>query len=910
MTIFFGLDIEDKPIPTPSNSSKGIFYCNPNDLANFLSAIFGLPKAGVGSAYLRLEQYRQAIYLHQKQHPSVLFFYTNSFNSDPFSTASDLLSRRDELIINGYNFDDLPDTPNRIQVLGAIEKCFQSIILSQGKSYFSFSDRWIHLLRLLPFQETPIEKVHLCEPKAILPAHIIKLLEILEQSGVEVIPVDFEVQASDTDLGKFQRRLFFPEATTEKSVLEQDGSLILIKGSNEAQLSRYIAVLKRKNPAFNPFCFIPGTCKALDYAFIQEGLPSFGIKSASLSRPSLQVLKLATSFLWKPIDPYKILEFASLQHKPLHPELALIIANHVSQQPGIKGDGWYAAINEFFRAFEQENNDAPSVVKEARFQYQFWFERNRYDSKGAAPKKEIKAIFEFIESWAYVKKKESAEFEDAFSKLAIQARKIIELLEALSEQYLRPIEIERILKTINEPAALSSVPPQTGHLDYTGKIGAVTSKVDQLLWWNFVDSEQDYFFSKWFKDEIDFLDSRNIKVISPNLQNAQNIWRKKHPVRLAQRQLLLIIPEKIEGRQVAHHSLMGNIEAFFKNVEAITFDISQRESREQLSRFFRLPEFHEIRQFIQSQPSPFLEIPGHFIDKLLKERQETPTSLEQLLYFPYQWFFRYILKITASPVQQIVGQKTLFGNLSHRLIENLMQEEFDHWEKDYFETWVENQLSALLQREGSTLLLYGKEAERINFINQVKYAVWSLIHLIKKNGWSVEATEKNLEGMCGLIPLKGRCDLILTKEKQKVIIDLKWGGHSYRINQIKNEEDLQLVIYSNFIREETGEWPHTSFYIISRGKMIARNRHAFSDIQVVPVKDEPIDQINQRILNRILATYEWRMKQIKEGKIEIRHKDTVLVLDDYYGGSLLNYLEMKKESPLFDDYKILIDLVC
>lgn len=57
------------------------------------------------------------------------------------------------------------------------------------------------------------------------------------------------------------------------------------------------------------------------------------------------------------------------------------------------------------------------------------------------------------------------------------------------------------------------------------------------------------------------------------------------------------------------------------------------------------------------------------------------------------------------------------------------------------------------------------------------------------------------------------------------------------------------------------------------------------------------------------ATYEWRMAQIAQGRIEIRCAQTRLDLEDAYGDALLDLLEMKQEDAMFDDYRVLVNLV-
>ena len=92
--------------------------------------------------------------------------------------------------------------------------------------------------------------------------------------------------------------------------------------------------------------------------------------------------------------------------------------------------------------------ERPELNKDAQKQYDFWFERRRYPLDGAAPKREVIQIYQFLHNWAqktYADNKNST-----LLVLAEQARRIVELLEALPEQRLGFLELERIVRTIYE----------------------------------------------------------------------------------------------------------------------------------------------------------------------------------------------------------------------------------------------------------------------------------------------------------------------------------------------------------------------------------------------------------------------------------------------------------------------------
>ena len=250
------------------------------------------------------------------------------------------------------------------------------------------------------------------------------------------------------------------------------------------------------------------------------------------------------------------------------------------------------------------------------------------------------------------------------------------------------------------------------------------------------------------------------------------------------------------------------------------------------------------------------------------------------------------------------------GNLSHRFFELLFHKENDtsNWDRNKVESWVDEQAPKLLAKEGAVLLMYGREPEKIAFLNRVKYAAWSLISMIQNNGWKVKATEEKLNGKFANIEMKGIADLVLERGKELAVIDLKWRGTARRQQIIKNEEDLQLVMYSRLLTEDD-QWAHTAYFILENGKMISRNDLAFKEaIPVDPSSDH--EEVNQRIYTQMEKTYQWRLQQLQSGKIEIRTKQTLDELEEYYDGEeLIELLEMRTENAVFDDYRTLINLI-
>ena len=869
----------------------GIWRLGPQGLIRFFEDSMGLGSPPDDTMYLRIEQFRQFLQLDLEAHSGA--FYQASFLADPFAVAEELLSRRDELLLAGWDFLPSDDTPERLAVLARLKA--REAGLAPG-----FSDRFDRVYQALGRRRLPVSILEAQQPSDLLPPVWQRLLGKLQELGVEVIYGENPAPCApvDSDLGRFQRLLCgFPPSEP----LEGDGSLIWICGKRDTDLAAFTAAWLRKHPEKQTTLLLAGPARSLDNALVLEGLPSLGLQSISLARPALQALKLVPVFLWEPLDPYKVMEFVSLSLKPLDEELAVHIARQMAQTPGVFSESWQQMLGQYFAALEAAGGD----VQAARATYRFWFERKRYDSQGSVPKPEAIAVFRYLSEWAYSLLRKG-EGSASLGILGAQAARIVELLEALPENTLTRLQLERIVRTIYEPAPIQLRPREAGSLPIASPPSALYEATDEMLWWHFAQTEPDYFFSHWSKKERRWLQAKGVETETPDFQNRLLVWQRKLPVFQTQKRLLLVQPALVEGREVQAHPLLADLEAGFGNTDAIHYDIDAEAGRA-APFLLPLPKFQDLPLQVLGKPHAFVKAPPHA--KLDLREAESFSSLETLLYYPYQWVFRHKLQLRQSDILSILDERPLYGNLAHRYFELLLQHpELPNWSATDIEAFIDALTPDLLHKEGATLLLYGREPEQIRLVRKVKRAAVRLIDLIQRNGWSVAATEKNIEGPFSNRTLKARADLLLQRPGELAVLDLKWSSAHYRENLIRNEEDLQLALYT-FLLQDAQLTVHSAYYILENERLIARNQAAFREVQAIsPGADQ--QEVCQRILTRIEATLQWRTHQLANGLIEVRSKQTYRELErSYRDDDMMSLLEMRTENAPFDEYKTLVNLL-
>jgi hypothetical protein len=942
MTILLGQTLSDaQTLPAAPVNVAEQAYMNPSGLLRYLEGFYALGAPAINREALRNEQYRQLLSAHLAMNEAEAGpepFYLASFTADQTATAQELLGRRDELIDAGYavHQEAGSDTPVRVRVLHELEA-----LLHDDRYEFrllpGLADRLRLLLSVLPEDRHPRLNILLNEPRHLLAPGVRRLLVALEELGDTVAPLPEPAPpVADNDLGRWQKMLGATEssggvrANKDNASLTGDGSLIILKARRETHIAAYLARLVKNNPEWRPGVLLTVRNQTLDNALLSEGMPSLGVPSTSLARPSLQVLKLVTTFLWKPMEVDRVMEFVSLVTKPLDWRLGQRIAVFLADTPGMFGPRWFAMLEGFFREMEEDRSWPKTRLEATRKQYETWFRRRRFDREAKVPKFDLRDLFNSLREWALEEfaelKKKNIE-NSGLLVLAAQALRAMELLDAQPETELSYLEVERLVRTVYEPAPTQFQHRESGALKTifapASALKTPTSpELEQLVWWDFIEHEPDYFFSRYYPEELEYLTAKGVVLNGPDEQNELSAWAQLRPVLHVRNQLVLCLPELVDGSLVEAHPLLGDLEAAFPEgaLDAITVNIDAAGESPAVLAGKTAPKFAEVPVNPLAGPVPQLKIdrPG----AILERDPETPTALEDLLYYPHKWVFRHQLKLKGTPILSIAGENRLRGNLGHLFIERLLNQikaDDKPYTREMVGGWINDNWRKLLENEGAVLLEYGQEPERVQFVRTMHYAAWSLVHYLQENGWRIRGSEEILEGELepmGGQPVKGRADLVLERDRngraEVAIVDLKWRGKTTFKNLLRNAKDVQLCLYAEFAiqdKDQPANTVHTAYFVIRDALMIARNELAFANIETVSGPEDAV-VVQRETLKKVRATYNWRWAQFHDGIVEVRCKDTLGDLEDLYldldHDSLL---EPGSEDARFDDYRSLIGLV-
>ncbi|MBP7184316.1 MAG: PD-(D/E)XK nuclease family protein [Saprospiraceae bacterium] len=892
MKLIFGLNIDDS---IHLSSSYPDYYFNPFQLIHYLEKIYNLPSINNDLKYIQIEWYRQSISEYTKQNPQS--FCVNSFNSDEFGTANYLFEMREELIVAGFDFERKYENPSeRISFYLAVEKLYNRVAAKSKYQIISMAQRKRNILNLLNDNEFPFVTITLIEPFHLLPPYWMSFFDILKLKGVEIIQHQNSKNHQHNDLSKIAALL--NANVLEKFTFKVDGSFFLIKSNRDTEMAKWLAQFCTLNKTFSPQIIIEKNHRTLESAIIAEGLPALGIKNASFSRPLLQMLKLVQSFLWRPLNPTQLLQFVTLPLKPLDFELAIVIAKQIANYPGLDNEFLKSSVENFFNSITDLEK-----LERLKLQYKWWFERKRFDINSFVPINEVIDLYAYILAWTFNTNDNSTADSASIKHLQLQIQRIIDVLEEYAQHsnFLSALQLERMISTIEEDAKMIFKEAEIGHYPFVLNAGAAFQSMEKRIWWQFEESRSDLKNDFWKKDCKLFFEKNNINFDSTENQILRNNFAELLAFNATTEQFILTFSDHAEGEKIYPNNILKKLESFCYNLNDITIDINNPNSFSKLAPFFQIPESEQIDLKPITKPKLSYTIPAYKPDS---SNVESFTSLKSLIYYPYQWYFNTCLLWKPTEIWKISSDMQLKGNLAHRIVQFLTKENYQSWTTEELYAWIENRIQYLLIREGAPLLMYGKEPERIKFINDLKYAIHSLLSSLRNDKWTIVANEKKIETSFWGMNLKGFIDLIIeNQDHQKCVIDLKWSSIQSKINEIKSNEDLQLVLYSKYISDDDTQVIPAAYYSLLDAKFATRYANLFSDVTIVKIDDDP-HSTSKLILEKLRKTIQWRNEQFNDGFLEVRHDDNIDDLDQHYD-NLLDLLELKPKSDKYCQFKVL-----
>jgi len=807
--------------------------------------------------------------------------------------AGFLLKQRDEIRWYMRDFKILASMGDRLKNFALVE---ENILANEIRS---FPDLYWEVNDALKLKPQLSFAIQLNENLELLPSYAKQLFSYLPDCGVEIIrPAEILPSAPEgSNLYLFQSQLINlvnDKAPDAFSFKKDDLSLVLYKTRFTTDASHELAgfLESHKN---EPWYLLrhPSDIQLEEVLYTERGTLS-AIKSEVSSLPLTQVLKSFCNLIWKPFDVEAVYEFLNLPLKPFPQRLARKLTESLLEAPGVNSIKWKGTLENYWGNYSQEDEQQKEQFKKEQRQYNWWFGQTLYEPTKGVQISDFITRLAWISEWA--SKRAQIQVDECimnlFNELADLCQEISELAQIIvKDEKLTHSDLNKLLDLVLKNRTQFT---QNYSRYSSGVKQNITAfrETEHLFWFNFSELWEDSNITDFlWKSEIDILGELGLIYFG-----------QKEAVRLMRyasaRKILSINKQLILSYSKYHGTNYNNPHSFWLYLKSLpqSFDVVNLIT-EQISL--------NAYQFIL--PIPLLKATGIInvtgLQNLLPREKESHSSISNLIYFPHLYLLEYVLGLRNRLQSSLVLDVILKGKIIHKFVEIALTDKIlmsIKIDKSRWMEWCDSNINSFIDQEAGLLNKSRYAIDRAVLRTQLYNSLFNLFDAISGDGWMVESIEAPFEKKFNdLTLLSGRTDIVLLKDDDRFIVDLKSGSSSYRETEIKDNADWQLLLYSYFGHE--GKIPASSAYFtIQKGEFIGRKNPGISHFK--EVRPKPDDEITySEMLSNLQVAIDIRIEQIQTGEIEFRNsQDAIESLPQNLG-----QIEMKSESNKFDNYLFL-----
>jgi hypothetical protein len=854
MKIIFGQALDGTELWTVNNSI-GDIVCGPLRLTEILETQLGLKRKSVSDVTRVLQFVKILEKLTGNKHR----FYSTSFEKDPLAVSEALLHWRDSLALAGWS--GMADGGSqRLYDLADVNAALKEAV-APGQP-----DRLMAVYEALSHRSHCIETIIVVDPPSSLP---LLWRNILTKLGAkfQMLEKQPEDKTSETDLAQIKAALF--SGSAEKIKLRKDGSVMQFSAYSEFTLAHMAAKLLRDVSKESHTLIAENDCTVLDDVLVAGDHASLGIHPASLARPIPQLLLLTLRLCWKPLNPLHLLEFLTHPNCPVEFHLRNELSRVMVECPGIGGPKWFATIEAVKKIYQTKPADeAKELFPRLEKDLADWIHISKYAPRTGTPGAEISGHCLRIAKWArhrLIHENEQGDSAKAslFQILATQAS---DLGEAVKDaKAVTQCELERLVRRVSGNGWSSPKIRELGHGHRVISPAACVESADTVLWWNFSEPERPA-LPHWTNSEVEDLQKHGAEIppATSILMAESTHWLK--PFLSARKKLVLFTSRQRNGEPVATHPLFSRLQAMVDGQFPTTYLDMELQRK-------RVPSAESVKHIALRTTRRWWKLKDgtHFGPR----SAESFSSAEKFIYSPYSWVLDYKAVLRPGVLSQfrMQSENVLHGNLLHRLLDLLVVGPLQKGalgaitETD-LKDCVERHWPTLLEQEGATLLLLGKQSEATALLDTAKRALWSLAQQLDAARIIEANTNVNFKADFIGGKLEGFVDLLIKNEQSGVaVVDLKSGRLEEKHKELQSNVHLQLAIYGFLHRQALGEWPAASYFILNSGRMLAQNKDYFPHAYSIPAKSRPSGL--ERCWNEFVEMWRYRRLLLDQGWIEL-----------------------------------------
>jgi len=728
---------------------------------------------------------------------------STSMTTDRWATASELLSRRDELLLSGW---DQQTTNHLPELLGDLARAARD----RTFVFPSTSDRLQRVVQALDDgQELP---AHECILGDDLPCWPQRWQAVLSRLTLE--PFD-EVTPSATE-GTALRHAQNVVRGGKASNIELDASLRHVQTLSQTTAVEFVAATLAESleqlDRTVILCEDDQLAMQLDACLHRYGVPTMGASACSSAHPVLQILPLSLALCWQPVDPQYLLDFLTLPICPIPRRAATRLATALTEQPGLGSAKWQHAVEELC-----STEDDPEGKLRARLD--LWLFCERVEQNSMMPTRLVAERCAAVAQWATGLAISMAAEEQPqlllMSALRVAAGQAT-LLGELAQSQGRELSGPQLSRLIEE--AVSAGVDAVGAIEAAGgpvRVRSLSEIVDpcyRVIWLGL--GTADAVACRWSTDQLQALRGASFDVDDgARLLTALRTGEARGLCHVEDSLLAVLLPQDAEKRW---HPVWLAIRTM------LTHDVL--ESAPVLETMIEQEHVASLAPFIFSTHVIPVQLPPaarpvwSVAPKLLRDRATaSATELEDRLACPLKWVLRYQANIRPSAIAQLPSDYQLKGLFCHAILELAFNVGGELPSMDEAVARVETLFDERLELDAAPLAQSDRYRDRQVLRKELSHATRVLINTLASGGYRIQGIEVDVQGQAFGKPLAGSIDCLVQQPNgDEGIIDFKYGGKKYE-RMIAEGRAVQLATYAYSRSTESGRFPAVAYLVLADG---------------------------------------------------------------------------------------------